>query len=193
MKAVIGLVGEKGGGKETFMKFLGEELGGKYIIEQHRFSDVLFETLKLWRLPTTRENLQAIPVVMREGFGYPGILANVVEKRALVSSADIVILDGLRWLDADPPVLRRLPNNFLVYITAPVEVRYERSRKRGEKAGEKEATLEEFMRQEQARAEIEIPAVGKLADFKIDNSGTIEDFRKQVRKFVQKRLLLVLG
>ena len=50
MKKVIGLVGEKGSGKQTFVNFLKEilrlaPLAQDYSIRQVRFSDILAQTL----------------------------------------------------------------------------------------------------------------------------------------------------
>lgn len=63
MIKVIGLVGEKGSGKQTFVNFLKEiasspaergprnDRGGVLNIRQVRFSDILAQTLILWDIP----------------------------------------------------------------------------------------------------------------------------------------------
>ena len=190
--ATIGLVGEKCGGKETICKFLEEELGNKYSFAHHRFSDTLVEVVKACRLPVTRENLQKCSPALRGAYGFD-VLANSVKARVFESQADIITLDGIRWKDADVPVLRTLPNNFLVYVTAPVEVRYERAKLRSMQSGRTSYSgegdsFEKFLQEEKAITEVEIPDIAKLADFKIDNYGTFEDLRSQVRQFIVEKL-----
>lgn len=182
-KIYIGLVGEIGGGKDTVMKFMREFLPRKKIA-QIRFSDALSETLDLWCLPRTRKNYQKLSPIMVDTYG-PSTLANIIRTRAEAAVAEVVFLNGVRWW-ADLKMLKRLnrrgAKSFLVYVTAPAKTRYERLLKRGEKAGEKGKTLRKFMAEEKARADAEIPKIGKKADVKIDNSGSLEDFRQAVKK-----------
>lgn len=195
--AIIGYVGENCSGKDTSVKFVEMELGHHYSIVHHRFSDILVDTLKIWHLPITRENLQKLSPAMRQAYGND-VLANAVEKRVLATEADIINLGGIRWKDADVPLFRRFPNNFLVYVTAPVEVRFERARLRSQQLGGRTSyigegdSLEKFLKAEKAITEIEIPEIGKLADFKIDNSGSLEELRSQVRKFITEKLKIKL-
>ena len=206
--AVIGLVGEKCAGKDTVQKLLVEELLKSQGVLQYcfwerrtfahlRFSDILVETLKNWRIPVTRENLQKLPVAMRPAYGND-VLANVVKARVLESKANFVILGGIRWKDSDLPVLRSFPNNFLIYVTASVEIRFEREKIRKQQADKRTAyegegeSFGQFLREEKAVNEIEIPEIGKMADFKIDNSGTFDDLRLQIRQFITEKLRIRL-
>lgn len=196
-KFTIGLVGEKCGGKETICKLLEMELGHLYSFAHHRFSDTLVEVLKACRLPVTRKNLQKCSPALRKVYGRK-VLANSVKTRVLESQANIVVLDGLRWKDADLPVLRKLPNNFLIYITAPVEVRFEREKLRKKQGSARTSykgegvSFRKFKKEEKAITEVEIPKIGKLADFRIDNTGTFDDLRAHVRRFIAKKLQIKL-
>src|SRR3972149_4560911 len=96
MKTYIALVGENGSGKGTFESLLKELLPQK-VITRVVFSDVLRDTLKLWDIPSTRDNLQKLPQVMTEGFGKDA-LANAIRHRVSALESDIIILDGVRWL-----------------------------------------------------------------------------------------------
>lgn len=182
MKLVIGLVGEKGGGKGTFQKILMEMLPNKKI-SCVRFSDVLTDTLKLWNLPLTRENYQKLSPAMRKAYG-PEVVARATYQRA-DPNADIIILDGIRW-QADVDLLRSLPNNLLIYITAGAKTRYERSKARKEKAGEDQTTLEQFLTEEQAETELLIPTIGMGAEIKIGNNGSMEEIKNEVANFLLK-------
>jgi len=180
MKIVIGLVVEKGSGKETFSKFLKEIANGKETLHI-RFSDLLKETLEAWSIPVTRHNLQHLVVVMDKGFGV-GTLSHAVEKRIENLKADMVILDGVRW-KTDVDLLKRFPQNVLVYITSTLHVRYDRLKARGEKTGEESTSFVQFMKEEKAKNELLIPKIGASADVKIENSGSLKEFREKVEEF----------
>lgn len=180
IELVIGVVGEKRSGKETFVKLL-QEIAQDKKIKHSRFSDILFETLSFWNIPSTRQNLQKLAVIMDQGYG-AGTLTRAVEQRIARERADIIILDGVRW-QTDIEMVRRFPNNLLVYITAEPIVRYERTKTIKEKAGEDSTTFEQFIAEEQAPNETQIPIIGNGANFKIANNGSLEEFRKKVEEF----------
>ena len=52
--------------------------------------------------------------------------------------------------------------------------------------------LKKFLEEEKAITEIEIPEIAKLADFKIDNSGTFDDLKAQIRRFITEKLQIKL-
>ncbi|MBI2021645.1 AAA family ATPase [Candidatus Daviesbacteria bacterium] len=183
MKLVIGLVGEKGSGKETFVKFLKNILVNKNIAHL-RFSDLLKETLKLWGIPITRVNLQHLAVVMDRGFG-DGTLAYATLKRIESIKANIIVLDGVRW-QKDVELLKSFSNNLLIYVTAPLRIRYQRLKKRGEKTGEETSSFKQFLKEERAKNELLIPKIGTKADYKIVNDGVLNKFKKSVALFAKK-------
>lgn len=179
---IIGLVGEKGSGKDTFAKFFKEIIKAKKVVHI-RFSDLLKQTLKIWDIPQTRANLQKLAQVLEE-FG-PGTVAHGIEKQIQETNAEIIILDGIRW-KPDIELLKKFPNNLLIYITADLKHRFERLKSRGEKTDEAEMSFKQFQREEKAPNELLIPEIGAKADIKIINNGSIEDFEKQVEKLVSK-------
>ncbi len=180
MEIVIGLVGEKGSGKETFVKLL-KETAPKIALTHSRFSDILNETLKAWDIPTTRENLQKLAVVMKDGFG-ADTLSHAVYQRVAEDPAIVVILDGVRW-ETDLKLIRSFPKNILVYVTADLMVRFDRLKGRGEKADEGNSSFEQFMKEEKAENELLIPRIGQGADVTIINNTSLGDFKKKVENF----------
>ncbi len=183
MKIAIGLAGPIRCGKATVGKIIERELNKLgFSVVTHVFSDVLVETQKLWHLPPGRETLQGISICMQERF--PKCLANAVERRALGTKEDCVILDGLRWFNSDLPVLRRLPNSKLVYIDASAELRWQRSLRDPQKPDEANATFEQFLARDNARTEIEVPLFRDQADAVIDNSKDIDNLEMQIGIFV---------
>lgn len=189
-KVYVGIIGEKGSGKDTVTKFLRRLLPGKRV-RHVTFSDVLSETLDLWYLPKTRGNYQKLTPMMVDTYG-PSTLANIVKNRAMARKADVVCLPGMRWF-ADLQMLRALnrqkdSKSFIVYVTAPAKMRYLRTKQRGKKADEKKATFAKFMRQEKARTEINIPKIGRGADVVIKNTGTKQDFYNAVKEKIVPRI-----
>lgn len=185
-KIIIGITGEKGSGKKTFGEVVKELNQGELSIQVQQFSDILRDTLKIWHLPVSRVNMQKLVVVMRNAFG-EDVLAKAVYHRALDLQADVLIFDGVRW-EVDRKLIRQLPNNFLVYITADPKIRWQRTRKRGQNHGEHKTTFKQFLEEELAEAEISIPLIGKTADFKITNNGSFEEFKEEIRKVYNKIL-----
>lgn len=170
MKLVIGIVGKIRSGKGRVEQILMEEFRQRgFSVISHRFSDVLRETEKNWNLPAGRETQQKLVLAMRHYFGQD-VLAKAVHSRVLESQSDIIILDGLRWIDADYPLLRSLPNNFLIYVDAPAEIRYQRSKIDSQKPDEINSSFEQFLERDQARNEEEIHLFKGKADVVIENS-----------------------
>lgn len=180
MKIVLGLVGEKLGGKSTFVKNI-QALLPKKKFAYVRFSDVLNDTLKLFGIENTRENLIKLAVAMRDNFSKNAITSPTCN-RVLNANADIILLDGIRWLP-DVQALRSLSRNMLIYITASAENRFNRLKSRKEKAKENQTTWEQFLQEEQAETEKLIPQIGKTADVTIENNGSPEELKAKIREF----------
>ncbi len=183
---VIGLVGEKGGGKGTADPLISEALPSGARCVGVRFSDILRETLTLWHLAHTRANLQDLSKIMDTGFG-SGTLAHAMGHRIANVSADVVVLDGVRW-EADRLLIRSFAHNLLIYITASTCVRYERICGRGENAKEHTTSFEQFLEEERATSELAIPAIGATADVRIVNEGTRDAYVRQIQRCCSERI-----
>lgn len=194
MRLVIGLIGELRAGKETVGNMLLEFIAvhsckfpKPKTAVRHRFSDVLGETLDMWGIPRSRENLQDLAVIMRGRFGDPA-LTNAVRHRAVNAKDDAVILDGVRW-QTDFDMIRSLPNHALIYITADQRRRYERAIAHhgvGAKVGEQTQTFAEFCAAEQKPNEVVIPLLGKHADAVIENNDDDPEHALAPRALRQK-------
>jgi len=180
---IIGLVGEKGSGKDTFAKYL-QEISEKSVAHI-RFSDLLKQTLNLWDLPVTRANLQKLAQILEE-FG-SGTVAHGLEKQIQSTEAEIIILDGIRW-KPDVELLKKFPNHLLIYITADPKLRFERLKQRGEKDGEADMSYEQFLEEEKAPNELLIPEIGSEADYKIQNNTSLDVLKKSAQDFCEAKL-----
>ncbi|MCK9361234.1 AAA family ATPase [Patescibacteria group bacterium] len=175
-KLIIGLVGQAGCGKGTATDLLRKEYGAGYI----RFSGILGEILEQLSIEKTRENFIKLSEALRNMYGQD-VLSFAVEKAALSAPEDIVVVDGIRRPD-DIVALEPLPQFKLISIDVAAEQRFERMKKRGEKATEANMTWEQFLEEEKAPTEITIPAVMDRAWRTIKNEGSKEEFEEEVRQ-----------
>lgn len=171
---IIGLVGTPGSGKGAVTEYILANYGG----EQFHFSEYLAHVLKKMNLEKSRENMIKLSVILRKEFG-EDLLSHAVASDALHSEASLVLVDGIRRLD-DLAAFRALPNFVLIAVNADAKLRYERMKKRGEKAGESDMTWEEFLKEEQAPTEVTIPETMTFAQHVIMNDGTIEDLHARI-------------
>lgn len=172
---VIGLVGEKRGGKGTFFELLKEKLPQKTIV-QVRFSDIIGDILDILGKEKTRENMQKLPIGINKAFNDNATITKAMKNRVQNIQADIIILDGIR-LPADKDLLREFRNNVLIYVTASPEIRYRRALAAAGKVGENSVSFEEFLRQDNAEIERQIPKIGLAADYIIVNEKTLDEYR----------------
>ncbi len=168
-KIIIGLVGEAASGKGTVAAYLLEKYGAKTLA----FSTPMKDCLRRLHVELSRENLTKFSECTRKAYGEE-LYARVVAEDAKALPDPLVVVDGIRR-PADYGNLKELPGFHLIYVTAPVELRWERARKRGEKAGEANMTLEQFKQEELLPTELDIKAIGQKAEFVLDNGGKIDD------------------
>ncbi|MCE9585839.1 AAA family ATPase [Candidatus Uhrbacteria bacterium] len=173
-KLIIGLVGQAGCGKGTAADLLRDKYGAGYI----RFSGILGTVLETLGIEKSRENFVKLSNSLRKEYGEDA-LSYAVEKIALSSPEDIVVIDGIRRPE-DIVALEPLPHFKLLSIEVPAELRYERMKKRGEKATEANMTWEQFQKEEKFPTEITIPDVMARAWKAIPNAGTREEFESAV-------------
>ncbi|HVZ12083.1 MAG TPA: hypothetical protein VG965_03560 [Patescibacteria group bacterium] len=179
MKCVIGIVGENGAGKATFTTFFRAAAAPQKVAEL-RFSNVLTKTLDLWGIDLTRPNLQNLAIIMDGQYG-KGSLTRATEAEIKRAQDDFVIVEGVRW-KTDVPMIKSFEKSALIYVTADPKIRFKRMKARGEKKNEAKMTYEEFLIEEKAATETQIPEIGKQADFKIENNTDLESFRSEVEK-----------
>lgn len=183
-KVIIGLIGEKGAGKGTVSDYLIK----KYSAVHYGTSKILRRTLEDLHLPVTRDNLIKLALVLKEGYG-PSVIIDSLIHDMDKDTADVIIADGIRMHGDVEPFRKKYGDNFyLVYVTADLRLRFERTKMRKEKAGEEDATLEQFLDEEGKLTEISIHEIGRKAEFKILNNSTAEELKKQVRKMMENIL-----
>ncbi len=178
-KMIIGFVGQAGAGKGTASEILAQKAN----VQIFTFSDILADLLKRLYIEKSRDNLIKISTALREAFGQ-STLANVMKKQVQQSQADIIIVDGIRRME-DIEDLNKDPKFHLVEIQTLPEIRFERLKNRNEKAGEGNMTWEEFLALGERETEKTITEVAKLAKYRIDNDGNLEELKKKLETLIQ--------
>ncbi|MDH5386780.1 MAG: AAA family ATPase, partial [Candidatus Aminicenantes bacterium] len=173
---LIGLTGTNGSGKGEVASFFVKK-GYAY----HSLSDIIREELRKQGQTITRDNLIRMGNLMREQFS-PDILARLVMKKVKGNA----VIDSIR----NPKEVEFLKNQvgfILISVDAPVEIRYERVKKRGRE--ESASTLQEFMAKEAEEMTAkergqQLQVCMKMADYTIQNDGTLQDLHKKLEEFL---------
>lgn len=173
-RIIIGLVGHPSCGKDTV---------ADYLASHHNFvhvstSNLIREYIKENNLgEPTREKMLMVGNDLRRKNG-PGILSVM----SLAKKANRLAVSGIRVIGEAETI--KSAGGKIVCVTTPLESRYARAQARG-RVGEN-ITLEEFKQAEEkelVNPDIHaqnVNAVIAMADYVIENTGTLEDLYKKV-------------
>ena len=178
MKTILGIAGEIASGKGTVADYLIKN----HKATSHRFSTALRDVAKRMHLEESRENLQKMSTIFRENFD-DNILSMVIYKDVENDDNELIVIDGVRRM-ADIEFLKKLEGFKLLYVDTEMKTRYERITKRGENSDDNSKTFEEFKKDHQREAELQIKSLKKEADAIIDNNGSFEELYKQLDNLV---------
>lgn len=179
-KIILGLAGEMASGKGTVAKYIME----KYPCNEHRFSTSLRDILDRLYLEQSREHMSHLSTALRKTFG-EDLLAKVIFNDVQKDEKDIVVIDGVRRTD-DIVHLRTLPHFKFVYIETDMRVRYDRIIRRAENSDDGRKTFEQFQNDHKLETEVQILGLKNIADFVVDNNGSIEDLYAQIDKIIEE-------
>jgi dephospho-CoA kinase len=177
---ILGIVGTQGSGKNYISEYVIAHYGGDHFT----FSDFLAHILAKMNVPKSRDNMIKLSVSLRGEFG-DDLLSHAIAAEALRSEADIVLVDGIRRT-GDLTAFRPMPNFTLIGVNADPKLRFERMKKRGEKAGETDMTWEQFEATEKAPTEITIPETMTFASHVIMNDGTKEELEARIDEVMKE-------
>ncbi len=179
---VFGLTGKNASGKGTVAEILKKKK-----FTYHSLSDSLRDELKSLKKEETRENLIEIGNKLREEGG-PGVLADKLIPK--LNSENNHIVDSIR----NPLEVISLRNEtqlhsfFLISVDANARLRYDRLCSRG-RIGDTDS-WDKFVEQEKREENNDDPNKQQLsktmemADYIIDNSGTLEELEAEVNKII---------
>jgi dephospho-CoA kinase len=179
-KLVLAFAGKLASGKAVCQKYITE----KYNADNTKFSTALRNILTRLYLPISRENMQNLSLDLRNRFG-SDVLAKAIAEDVKNSQQDIVVIDGIRRLD-DIISLKDIPGFYLISIEAEPQLRYERMKVRNENVGDANKTFEEFLKDNQREAELQIPDVMAAAKFNLNNNGSLPELYNQIDKILEE-------
>jgi len=178
-KLIIGLCGLPGCGKGTAADIFQRDYGAGYF----RFSKIIGDLLTRLYLEKTRDNFIQMSEIVRHEFG-EDVFSHAILKDMLEAPQDVVVLDGIRRPE-DIVALEPLPEFKLIAIDTDAKLRFERMKKRGEKAGERNMTWDEFLQDEAAPTEVTIPGVMERAWRTVPNNGTVDEFAGLIHEMMR--------
>ena len=179
---VFGLTGKNASGKGTVAEILK-----KKNFTYHSLSDSLRDELKSLKKEETRENLIDIGNELREKGG-PGVLADKLMLKLNTENNHIVdsIRNPFEVISLKKETLLR--RFFLISVDANSRLRYDRLCSRG-RIGDTDS-WEKFVEQEKKEENNNDPNKQQLsrtmemADYSIDNSGTLEELEAQINRII---------
>lgn len=178
---IIGLTGPNASGKGVVASHLIKR-GFVYL----SLSDILREELTKRGERPERESLYAFGNELRRKKG-PGILAEKILER--ITTGDSYVIDSIRH-PSEANVLRRLSGFHLVCVDAPIEVRFERIRRRGREKDP--TTFAYFLELEKRELEgggedhQQLAKTMRTADYVIRNDGTLDELREKVDMMISE-------
>ncbi|MFA5926066.1 MAG: AAA family ATPase [Parcubacteria group bacterium] len=180
-KIIIGLVGEMGSGKDTVAEYLKNECGAQLF----RFSDPLREALEVFLESDRvgREDFIWLSNNVRGRYGN-NIIADSLRRKFNRAGEGIIVLNGMR-IKEDLDFIRSFPDSRVIYVTIDAKTRWERVFGRGEKADDA-VSFEKFQEMEKAETEVQIPDIGKKADFRLENNEAKENLREKTEEIIKK-------
>ncbi len=179
---VFGLTGKNASGKGTVADILKQNK-----FTYHSLSDALRDELNLLGKEETRENLIEIGNKLREEGG-PGVLADKLMSK--LDTAKNHIVDSIRNPSEVDSLKQKssLRKFFLISVDADARLRYDRLCTRG-RIGDSDS-WKKFVEQERQEDTSDDPNKQQLsktmsmADYIIDNSGTLDELEEQVKKII---------
>lgn len=170
----------------------GKDFAADYIVKAYGFKKITLsdylraEALKRGRKPS-RDYLRKLQAQLRRDYGDDYLISKVIEtvlKKDHMRMKNVVIV-GLRT-PLETKLAKEKLRAKLIFVDADPFVRYMRQKKRHRKSGFAK-TYEQFLHEEALEnATFDFHKVKKMADFEVDNSGTIEDMKKQIDNIMKK-------
>ena len=178
---IIGLTGTYAAGKGTVAEYL---IGKGF--QYYSLSEELRLLLRQKGISPTRDNLTKAGNELRRKYG-PNFLAEVAIKRLRgAHSVASAVVDSIRN-PGEITALHELKDFYMVCVDAPVDVRYERARKRGSERDPK--SFSEFLMQEKREmagkdTEQQLAACIKAADFTVTNDADYKKLYKEIERVI---------
>ena len=165
---IIGLTGPARSGKDTVASYLVKEYGFKHF---DFYRDVFLLELKKRKLNPTKQNASKLGDELRKERGM-GVMAELLFPKIDVEDT---VITGIRSPEEVEFFRSKSTRFYLILLEAPSEKRYER------RDATEHGTFEEFLtRDERDFKNKGMGAVFLMADYAIENSGTLEELHGKI-------------
>ncbi len=179
---VIGVAGTVSCGKDTVADYFVEKYGFKKIV----LGDFLRQEAIRRGHKVNRDYLRKLQYILKKEYGRDYLMKKVVEiinKKDHIRMLNIVIV-GLRAPEETRLAKEKLKAK-IIFVDADPFIRYKRAKSRRRKGFAK--TYEQFLHEEALEnAAFDFHKTIKMANFKIDNSGTIKKTYQDTEKIAKK-------
>jgi dephospho-CoA kinase len=176
---IIGLSGTNSSGKDTVAEYLAD-LGFTIV----SLSDILREEMQKRQIKIERESLIETANVLEKEWGKGALAKKAVEE---YGQKQKLVISSIRK-PAEVDYLKRLEGFRLVFVDAPIEMRFMRVVKRG-REGEDKLSFEEFKRQEEiemsGKSSQRLDYCKEKADIILTNDGTLEELIEKVDAIIE--------
>jgi dephospho-CoA kinase len=170
---IIGLTGLGRSGKDTFAKRLQEKYG---FARLDFFSDVVKPEIEKRDLKITRMTGSVLGDKMRKEHGMDIMAKMLFDK---IDFRKNTVITGFRSVEEVEYIKEHADKFHLVEVYSDVDARYKRVKEN--------KTKEEFLKRDERDVKLKgLGKVIKMADFKIINNSTKDEFNKNVDKFMKK-------
>ena len=182
---VIGAVGDIGSGKDEVLKYLRDRYGVPYIST----GDIVRQMAQQEGVVGTRENLEAISKRCFTEIGR-GCFVRMAGQEIQKRGWKVAGISGVRSPE-DVAVMKEMFGGSFILVRVEIndpKIRFERVRLRGERRDP--LSWESFQEQDRnEEREFQINSAEAMADYSVDNSGTLEDLHRQLDEMVASKKL----
>lgn len=178
---ILGITGTNGSGKGTVVEYLIEQ-GFKH----YSASGFISEEIVRRGLPINRDNMREVGNDLRK-IHHPSYILETLYERAMKEGGDAII-ESVR--ETAGALFLKKQGAHLVAVDADRRLRYERVILRG--SSKDQVTFEQFCVQEDKEmydaqeSGMNIQTVMQMADYRIENNGTLEELHAQVDEMLAK-------
>ena len=165
---IIGLTGPARSGKDTIANYLVKEYGFKHF---DFYRDVFLKEMKRRKLEPTKQNASKLGDELRKERGR-GVMAELLYSKI---DAEDAVITGIRSPEEVEFFRSKTPKFYLILVEASPEKRFER------RDSTEPSTYSEFLaRDERDFKHKGMEAVFLMADYAIENDGTMEELHAKV-------------
>lgn len=177
---IIAFVGMPASGKSEASKVVREV--GMDIVNM---GDIIREEVKHRGLEPTDTNTGAVANDLRDKEGMDAVARRCVPKIREIDR-DVVVVDGVRGI-AEVDLFRKEfgKDFYLIFLDAPLEMRFERVRKRG-RSDDDMTLIEDLRRRDDREMNWGLREAIEAADITIENTSSLPDLLDNIRQTLEK-------